>query len=84
MMNHSIKKIRASKVLQTKIFYILPLKIQHQLAVDSSFDYDNWDDPNDLVDHLRILVTKRNAGFIGYENEIQFIFEELREAEIIY
>ena len=53
-------------------------------SIDSSFDYDNWDDPNDLVDHLRILLAKRDAGFIGYENEIQFIFKELREAKIIY
>ena len=52
--------------------------------IDSSFDYDNWDDPNDLVDHLRVLVAEKNAGFIGHDNEIQFIIEELREAEIIY
>ena len=52
--------------------------------IDSSFDYENWDDPNDLVDHLRVLVAKRNAGFIGHNNEIQFIIEELRKAKIIY
>ena len=53
-------------------------------TIDSSFDYDKWDDPNELVDRLRVLVAERNAGFIGHDNEIQVIIEELRKAEIIY
>ena len=53
-------------------------------AKDSSIDYENWDDPNKLVDRLRVLVAEREAGFIGRDNEIQLIIEELRIAEIIY
>ena len=53
-------------------------------ANDSPIDYENWDDPNKLVDRLRVLVAEREAGFIGLNNDIQLIIEELRIAEIIY
>ena len=52
-------------------------------TIDSSFDYDKWHDPNELIDRLRVLVAERNAGFIRHNNETQFIIEELRKAEII-
>ena len=28
----------------------------------SSMDYVYWDDPNELVDRLRLLMTERSAG----------------------
>ena len=53
-------------------------------TIESPFNYNNWDDPNELVDHLRVLVTERELGFTGHDNEIQLIIEELRKADIIY
>jgi hypothetical protein len=42
-----------------------------------------WDDPNELVDRLRLLLASRSAGNTGVSNEILSIYEELHEAGII-
>lgn len=42
-----------------------------------------WNDPNELVDRLRLLLASRAAGNTGVENEIVSIFEELYEMRII-
>lgn len=47
-------------------------------------DYVHWDDPNELVERLRLLIAETSAGNQSHINEIQSILEELREANIIY
>ncbi|KYN20113.1 hypothetical protein ALC57_07541 [Trachymyrmex cornetzi] len=47
---------------------------------DNKIDYIHWDDPNDIVDRLRLLEASRQAGHNGHDNEILSIIEELREA----
>jgi hypothetical protein len=42
-----------------------------------------WDNPNELVDRLRLLLASKAAGNTGVSNEIISIFEELREVGII-
>ncbi len=42
-----------------------------------------WDNPNELVDRLRLLLASKAAGNTGVSNEIISIFEELYEAGII-
>lgn len=42
-----------------------------------------WDDPNELVDRLRLLIASQNAGHNNHNNEIVSIIEELYEANII-
>jgi len=42
-----------------------------------------WDDPNELVDRLRLLIASETAGNNNHRNEIISIIEELREANII-
>lgn len=42
-----------------------------------------WDDPNELVDRLRLLLASKAAGNTGVSNEILSIFEELLEAGLI-
>jgi len=42
-----------------------------------------WDDPNELVDRLRLLLASKSAGNTGVSNEIVSIFEELREVGLI-
>jgi hypothetical protein len=49
----------------------------------NSVRYEYWDDPNELVDRLRLLVASREAGNNGVDNEIISIIEELRECKII-
>lgn len=42
-----------------------------------------WDDPNELVDRLRLLIASQAAGNTGVANEILSIFEELKEHGLI-
>lgn len=49
---------------------------------DSKYTY--WDDPNELIERLRLLVSSNSAGHNAHNNEILSIIEELKEANIIY
>ena len=56
------------------------LPIDESMTVtDNAIDYVYWDDPNELVDRLGLLVASRAAGHTGHDNEITSIVEELRE-----
>lgn len=46
-------------------------------------NYIYWNEPNELVDRLRLLVSSESAGHNNHKNEIISIVEELREANII-
>lgn len=46
-------------------------------------DYIYWDDPNELVDRLRLLIASQMAGNNNHNNEIISIIEELWEANLI-
>lgn len=43
----------------------------------------HWDDPNDLVERLRILMTSQHSEHTGHTKEIGSIVEELRESGVI-
>lgn len=47
-------------------------------------DYVYWDDPNELVDRLHLLMASQAAGNSSHTNEIISIIKELREAGVIY
>lgn len=49
-----------------------------------NLEYTYWDDPNELIDRLRLLVSSSAAGHNAHNNEIVAIIEELREANIIF
>lgn len=49
----------------------------------SKTNYVYWDDPNELVDRLRLLIASKDAGHNNHNNEIVSIIEELQEAGII-
>lgn len=42
-----------------------------------------WNDPNELIDRLRLLIASQQAGHSNHNNEIISIIEELREEGII-
>lgn len=46
-------------------------------------EYKHFDDYNEIVERLKILVASQAAGHTGHNNEIVSILEELREAKII-
>jgi len=52
-------------------------------VTDDKIEYVHWDDPNELVDRLRLLEASRKAGNNAHDNEILSIVEELREAGVI-
>ena len=51
---------------------------------DMRMDYVYWDDPNELVDRLRLLLSELEAGNQSHTNEIHSIIEELKEAGYIH
>ena len=53
------------------------------MLTDNKIDYVRWNDPNELVDRLRLLESSLQAGNNAHDNEILSIIEELREAGII-
>lgn len=50
---------------------------------DGRIEYVHWDDPNELVERLRLLFASRRAGNTSHDNEITSIISELREEGII-
>ncbi|XP_050293430.1 uncharacterized protein LOC126735159 [Anthonomus grandis grandis] len=46
-------------------------------------DYVYYDDPNELVERLKLLISSQMAGHTGHNNEIVSIIEELKEAKVI-
>lgn len=59
-------------------------KLGQGLVRRSAPSYLYWNDPNELVDRLRLLIASQNAGHTGHDNEINSVVEELREAGIVY
>lgn len=51
---------------------------------ENSFEYSYWDDPNELVDQLRLLLASQAAGNSFLSGDIISIIEKLRVAKIIY
>jgi len=43
----------------------------------------HWDDPNELMNHLRLLDASHWADNNAYDYEILSIIEELREASLV-
>lgn len=46
-------------------------------------EYVHWDDPNELVERLKLLVASQMAGNNNHTNEINSIIEELKEVNLI-
>lgn len=58
--------------------------IPHAMTVsDDKIEYVHWDDPNELVERLRLLEASRTAGNNAHDNEFMSIIEELREVGLI-
>ncbi|XP_066600745.1 uncharacterized protein [Prorops nasuta] len=47
---------------------------------NNNIDYVHWDDPNELIDRLRLLFASQTAGNNSHQNEIISIIEEIKEA----
>lgn len=51
------------------------------VLTDAKPNFIYYDDPNELVDRLRILKASEETGHTGHENEINSIIEELKELD---
>jgi hypothetical protein len=49
----------------------------------SNTDYVYWDDVNELVSRMRLLVASKNAGNTNHDGEIFSILSELKEHRVI-
>lgn len=92
--NKPIKSNKGQKYLQIiKPLFKLPSTIQSSQSKGKGLpltkmwkknaDFIYWDDPNELVDRLKLLIASRDAGNTGLDNEIISIMEELRESKLI-
>lgn len=68
---------------QTRLRSIRPRTGIGMVLSNNPIDYVYYDDPNELVDRLRILIASQEAGNNGHSNEIGSILEELREGGFI-
>lgn len=50
---------------------------------NSNVIYEYFDDPNELCDRLRLLVSSKLAGNTNHKQEINSIVQELRELGLI-
>lgn len=57
------------------------LPLMKRMKKNTDFIY--WDDPNELIDRLKLLVASRDAGNTGVDGEIISILKELRESGYI-
>lgn len=57
------------------------INILKEVKKDTDLVY--WNDPNELVERLKILCASRAAGNTGLDNEVNAILEEMKEAGII-
>lgn len=82
--NHQIQAGRSKKyknIIKNLITYRSGTSLM-KLPKENT-DYIYWDDPNELVDRLRLLIASQQAGHTSHNNEIISIIEELKEADII-
>ena len=50
---------------------------------DNAIDYVHWDNPNELVNRLRLLDASHRADNNAHDNKMMSIIEELRDAGLI-
>lgn len=53
------------------------------ISYNNHIDYIYFDDPNELCDRLKLLISSKASGNTNHQREINSIIEELRENDII-
>lgn len=77
--NHFAKK----RINQVKLRDGSGLLEEKFIPYTQNITYEYYDDPNELVDRLRLLMASKSAGNSNHAQEINSILEELRERKII-
>lgn len=76
---NNTKQHLADNLLNPKIGGFLPTFKNYK----KNTDYVYWDDPNELIERLKLLIASKCAGNSNHDNEIISIIEELKEAGIV-
>lgn len=58
-------------------------RVKSFIPYNSNIVYEYYDDPNELCNRLRLLMSSQTAGNSNHNQEIHSILEELRERNII-
>ena len=45
------------------------MDLSRTMSLNDKIDYIYWDDPNEIVDRLRLLEASRQADYNGHDNE---------------
>jgi len=75
-----ISRVRKLNKLDKKVEKVIPCAM---ILNENKISYVHWDDPNELVDRLRLLEASRQTGHNAHDNEILSIIEEFHEAGFI-
>lgn len=67
------KRVKKGKGMKSINFDFIPYKSNSRII------YEYFDDPNELCERLRLLISSRMAGNTNHMQEINSIIEELRE-----
>lgn len=76
-----LKKISSSRKISSKS--VIGKSYLKTFNKKRAVEYVYWDNINELVDRLRLLIASRDAGHSNHQNEIISIIEELKEANVI-
>ena len=86
--DRSFRQVRNNNEFNTEIkkFYEISglpkWMVEQRSVLDCNYVY--WNDLNELVDRLKLLIAEKSAGNNSHNNEIMSIIEELREEKVIY
>lgn len=86
--NKRVKRKRRSLVLPSWLDINRPLEGESLrksafVPYKPNVTYEYWDDPNELCERLRVLISSHNAGNTNHAQEIDSIIEELSERGLI-
>lgn len=80
---HKSKRYKYKNIIQPLFKQGSGLQLDYKVNNSSRPEYTYWDDPNELVERLQLLIGSTEAGHNGHGNEIISIIEELKEAKLI-
>lgn len=83
--NNTLKQGRlpGDKIKRSKIYNYTKIIQRLFPPRGRGVDYVHWNDPNELMERLRLLIGSKRTGHTRHDNEIFSIVEELREADIV-
>lgn len=89
MFYSSSHRIKGSKTYKYKNYIQKPKSLKTKKGegfkdfVKTKPHFVYWNDVNQLIDRLKLLISSLNSGHTGHNNEITSIIQELKEENLI-